>query len=110
MRFRIMIRLLITFILLLSITACSLASYNHDSTIDGTIEQMKTEEKLLFDVKTLVVKESWKENGGESIYEIPVDSFKDYAVGQKVSVMVYSNTDADVWDPDNMKFDVTIEE
>ncbi len=110
MRFRKMMRLLITFILLLIITACSLASYNHDSTINGTIEEMKTKEKLLFDEKTLLIRGIGIENKDGSIYEIPVDSFKDYKVGQKVEIDVYSNTDADVWNPNNMKFEIKVVE
>lgn len=92
----------------LSVTACSTAPYTEDSTIQGTIEEMITKEKFLFDDQLLLIKESGKEGENESVYEIPVDSFKGYEVGQKIEVVVFSNTEADVWDPDQMKFEITI--
>jgi hypothetical protein len=92
---------------LLSLTACTTAPYTEQFTFTGTIEELITEEKLLFDDRFLLVKEGG-EGSEEFVYELPVDSFDDYEVGQEVEVVVFSNTDADVWDLQNLKFEITI--
>lgn len=102
------ISLIFNVFIFISVAACSTAPYTEDFTIQGTIEEKITKEKFLFDDQLLLIKESGKEGGNESVYEIPVDSFKGYEVGQKVEVTVFSNTDADVWDSDQMKFEITI--
>jgi hypothetical protein len=35
-----------------------------------------------------------------------VDDIKEYNVGQKLEITVFSNTDEDIWDLDNMKFEI----
>jgi hypothetical protein len=102
---RLMILMLIS-IGLLSTAACSAAPYNEDSIFTGTIEGLTVKEKFLFDDQLLLIKE---DNGDyASLYEIPVDNFQDYEVGQRVKVVVFSNTDADVWDLNHLKFEITI--
>lgn len=91
---------------LLSTAACSSAPYNEDATFTGTVEELTVKEKFLFDDKLLLIKGVGESAG--SIYEIPVGSFDEYEVGQKVEVVVFSNTDADVWDLDHLKFEITV--
>ena len=103
--------LIFFFIPILSLAACTFTPYTVDSTITGTIEELISEEKFLFDDKFLSVKEYGGESEGRSpgnVYEIPVDSFADYEVGQRVEVTVLTNYDEDVWDPQRMKFEITI--
>lgn len=108
MKFKRMICLMSIFVASLNIAACSTAPYTEGSTIRGTIEELITKEKFLFDDKFILIKELGKEGEDESIYEIPVDSFEDYEVEEKVEVVVYSNLEADLWDPDHMKFEITV--
>lgn len=111
MKFKRIFSLLILSSILLVVSACTTATYTIGSTITGTIEEFITEEKFLFDDQFLLVKEYGGESEGRSPgneYEIPVDSFEGYEIGQNVEVVIYSNTDADVWDLDNLKFEITI--
>lgn len=104
-------RLLILAITLLTVAACTFAPYNESFTFTGTIEELITEEKFLFDDQFLSVKEYGGESEGRSpgnVYEIPVDSLEDYGVGQRVEVTVLTNYDEDLWDPDRMKFEIAI--
>ena len=103
--------LLILCLLIPSMAACTIAPYTESFTFTGTIEELIIEEKFLFDEKFLLVKEYGGESEGRSpgnLYEIPVDSFEDYEVGQRVEVTVLTNYDEDVWDPQRMKFEITI--
>lgn len=111
MKFKRIFSLLILSSILLVVSACTTAPYTESFTITGTIEEFITEEKFLFDDKFLSVKEFGGESEGRgqgNMYEIPVDSFEDYEVGQNVEVVIYTNYDEDVWDPERMKFEVTI--
>lgn len=104
-------RFLILAITLLTVAACTLAPYTVDNEFTGTIEELITEEKFLIDDKFLSIKEYGGESQGKSpgnVYEIPVDSFEDYEVGQSVKVTVLTNYDEDVWDPDRMRFEITV--
>ena len=87
---------------LFSILGCS-NDYQVDNILTGTIE------KILIEKKILVIK-GYGEVGSTkgNIYEIPVDEPSKYELGQKIEVKIYSNTEADVWDVDHMKFDVKI--
>ena len=104
---KLMILMLILVGLLIT-AACSTAPYNEDATFTGTIEGLTVKEKFLFDDQLLLIKD---DNGNSvSLYEIPVENFEDYEVGQRVEVVVFSNTDADVWDLDHLKFEITVTE
>ncbi|TAA72389.1 hypothetical protein [Planococcus salinarum] len=103
--------LLILCILIPGMAACTFAPYTVDNEFTGTIEELITEEKFLFDDKFLEVKEYGGESEGRragNIYEIPVDSFEEYEVGQRVKVTVLTNYNEDVWDSERMKFEITI--
>ena len=111
MKFWKVLYLILLAIPFLTVTACTFAPYTVDSTITGTIEELITEEKFLFDDKFISVEEYGGESEGRrlgNIYEIPVDSFADYEVGERVEVVVLTNYDEDLWDPERMKFEVTI--
>nr|WP_285847103.1 hypothetical protein [Sporosarcina luteola] len=81
--------------------------YQESFTFTDTVEEILVEEEMLI----------MKEYGGVShgrregnVYEIPVDNVEKYNIGQKLEITVFSNTDADIWRLDNMKFDIkTIE-
>nr|WP_285852007.1 hypothetical protein [Sporosarcina luteola] len=77
--------------------------YQESFTFTGTVEEILVEEEMLI----------MKEYGGVSqgrregnVYEIPVDNVEKYNIGQKLEITVFSNTDADIWNLDNMKFDI----
>lgn len=83
------------------ITGCS--DYQEDFTFTGTVEEiLVVGEKLV--VKEYVGEDEGKKDG--NVYEIPVDNVETYNIGQKLEVIVFSNTDADVWDLDRMKFEI----
>lgn len=92
---------------LASLSACSTAPYIEDSTFTGTISELATKEQWLVDDKMLLIKADAGQRAG-TVYEIPVDSFEEYGVGQKVEVVVYSNTVADVWDLNHLKFKIKV--
>ena len=92
----------------ISIAACSTAPYTEQSTIRGTIEELITKEKFLFDDKFLLITEPEEDGQNERIYEIPIENFDDYKVGQKVEVVIYSNTNTDDWNLNHLKFEITV--
>jgi len=82
------------------ILGCS-NDYQVDNILTGTIEKILMEEEIL------VIKGYGEEGSTKgNIYEIPVDDPSKYELEQKLDITIYSNTDADVWDLDHMKFDV----
>jgi len=85
---------------LLFITGCS--KYHEDFTFTGTVEEILVEDEMLV-MKEYNAPEGRKES---NVYEIPVDNVKEYTIGQKLEVTVFSNTDADVWDLNRMKFEI----
>ncbi|AYC28410.1 hypothetical protein [Paenisporosarcina cavernae] len=91
-------------LLLLSVTVsgCTSTSFTEDFRINGTIKEVIQEEEML------LIEGTPASGGNLATYEIPVASLYGYEEGQKVEVIVYSNTDADVWHLDNMKFDITL--
>lgn len=99
-------KIIVGFLLLnlLFIAGCS--DYQEEFTFTGTVEEILIEEEML------IIKEY---DGGEgrkagNVYEIPVDDVERYSIGQKLEITVFSNTTADVWDLNKMKFDIkTIE-
>ncbi|WP_019415361.1 hypothetical protein [Paenisporosarcina sp. TG20] len=83
------------------IVGCS--NYQEDFTFTGIIVEKLVEDEML------VMKEYGGSDEGRidgNIYEIPVDKVEGYNVGQKLEITVFSNTDADVWDLDHMKFEI----
>ena len=90
-----------TVLLLICLIAGCSNDYFIDSVVTGTIEDINTEEKVLVIIG--VAKVGGKTN---SVYEIPVSDVEEYEIGQKVEVTIYSNTDEDIWDPDNMKIEI----
>ncbi|MCM3637168.1 hypothetical protein M3152_05480 [Sporosarcina luteola] len=95
-----------TLLICLFFAGCS-DDYQESFTFTDTVEEILVEEEMLI----------MKEYGGVShgrregnVYEIPVDNVEKYNIGQKLEITVFSNTDADIWRLDNMKFDIkTIE-
>lgn len=85
---------------LLFIAGCS--KYQKDFMFTGTVEDILIEDEML------VMKEYNASDGRKegNVYEIPVDNVKEYTIGQKLEVTVFSNTDADIWDLDRMKFEI----
>lgn len=111
MKYKRILYFLFFYIAFSCISACTFAPYNESFTITGTIEKFITEENFFIDDQFLSIKEYGGESEGRgqgNMYEIPVDNFKDYEVGQRVEVVVFSNTDTDDWDLDNLKFEITI--
>lgn len=108
MKFKKLLQAMAIFAVLLSIMACSTAPYTESFTFTATIEELITKEKFLFDDKYLLVKEENTNDQNDLIYEIPVESFKDYEVGEKVKINVYSNSETDSWDLDHLKFEITV--
>ena len=88
-------------LIFLLITGCS--DYQESFTFTGTVEEILVEEEMLVIKEYDGVDEGRKEG---NIYEIPVDNLERYNIGQKLEVTVFSNTDADVWDLDRMKFEL----
>lgn len=85
---------------LLFITGCS--EYHEDFTFTGTVEEIIKEDDMLV-LKEYNASEGRKEG---NVYEIPVDHVKEYTIGQKLEVTVFSNTDDDIWDVNRMKFEI----
>lgn len=93
-------------IVVLLFGGCSTALYTIDSTIVGIIEDIKIEGQFFADDEFLVIQEDDQE--GNSLYEIPVNDSDAYEIGQKVEVVIFSNTATDDWDLDNMKFEIEV--
>lgn len=93
-----------SFILLMT-GGCTFAPYTFQNTVIGTIEEIEIEENFFIDDEFLVIEEENRQPGN-SLYMIPVSDSGAYEVGQKVKVDIYSNTNADVWDLDNLKFEI----
>lgn len=86
---------------LLFVAGCS--DYQKEFTFTGTVEEIFIEEELL------IIKENGEVDEGRkdrNVYEIPVSELERYSIGQKLEITVFSNTTADIWDLDNMKFDI----
>jgi hypothetical protein len=91
------------FLCLFLVVGCS--NYQEQFTFTGTVEEKLVESEML------VMKEyggSDEGRGEGNIYEIPVDDIKEYNVGQKLEITVFSNTDDDVWALDKMKFEIKL--
>jgi hypothetical protein len=95
------IGLSIIFLCLFWIVGCS--NYQEQFTFTGTVEEKLDEEGMLV-MKEYSGSDEGRKDG--NIYEIPVDDIKEYNVGQKLEITVFSNTDEDIWDLDNMKFEI----
>lgn len=85
---------------LLFITGCT--EYHENFTFTGTVEEILVEDEMLV-MKEYEATEGRKEG---NVYEIPVDNVKEYTIGQKLEVTVFSNTDDDIWDVNRMKFEI----
>ncbi|QHJ70934.1 hypothetical protein [Planococcus halotolerans] len=96
-------------IILLLIGGCTFAPYTFQNTVIGTIEEIEIEEKFFMEDEFLVIEEENRQPDN-SLYTIPVSDSEAYDVGQKVKVDIYSNTEADVWDLDHMKFEIEVME
>ncbi|MFI8685887.1 hypothetical protein [Rossellomorea sp. NPDC077527] len=68
----------------------------------GTVEKKLNNEGML-DIKEYDAPEGRKQ--GLS-YEIPVDNMADYQVGDRLLVIVETNTDKDIWDLNHLRFDI----
>nr|WP_255723491.1 hypothetical protein [Sporosarcina sp. ACRSL] len=86
---------------LLFIAGCS--DYQKEFTFTGTVEELLVEEEMLIIKEYGGVDEGRKDG---NVYEIPVDDVDRYSIRQKLEITVFSNTTADIWDLDNMKFDI----
>ncbi|WP_088006027.1 hypothetical protein [Indiicoccus explosivorum] len=105
----IVIAVLVSIILLLLAKNYFWQPYSLDSTITGTIEEIRVDEKFLFDNEFIVITGKGEQRGSsEAVYEIPVSDSDSYEAGQKVQVAIYSNIDKDLWDLDHMKFEVVV--
>ena len=85
--------------LLIFTTGCS-ADYQISTVITGEIEDINKEKELL------IILGKFEGNDRTFTFEIPARNLEQYEIGQKVEVTIYSNTDQDIWDPDNMKFEI----
>lgn len=94
-------------IILLLTGGCTFAPYTFQHAVVGTIKEIEIEEKVFMDDEFLVIEEENRQPDN-SLYTIPVSDSDKYEVGQKVKVDIYSNTDADVWDLDNLKFEIEV--
>ena len=83
------------------IAGCS--DYQEEFTFTGTVEEILVEEEMLIIIEYDGVNEGRKDG---NVYEIPLDDVERYSIGQKLEITVFSNTTADVWGLDNMKFDI----
>lgn len=90
------------FLNVLFIVGCT--DYNEDFTFKGTVEEILVEKEML------VMKEYDAPEGRVegSVFEIRVDKTEGYHVGQKLEIIVFSNTDADIWDLNHMKFKINV--
>jgi hypothetical protein len=93
--------LLFTYLIFALMIGCS-KDYQVDFIFTGTIQEKLIEEDMLV-LKEYDAPEGRREG---NIYEIPVDDIEQYEVGQKLKVTVYSNTDEDVWDLDELRVKV----
>ena len=83
--------------------------YSLETTVTGTVEEIKVDEKFLADDEFILVKGKGDYKGSsEAIYEIPVSNSDSYEIREKVQVSIYSNTDKDIWNLDHMKFEIEI--
>lgn len=78
------------------LAGCS-SDYTERDIQKGTIVEVKDE-------MIMVSKDKRK----EIILEIPVSPTDQFKIGQKVEVTIYSKTPADIWAPDEMKFEIDI--
>ncbi|WP_252504004.1 hypothetical protein [Sporosarcina sp. Marseille-Q4943] len=86
---------------LLFIAGCS--DYQEKFNFTGTVGEILVEEEMLI-IKEYGGVEEGRKDG--NVFEIPVDDVERYSIGQKLEITVFSNTTADIWDLDNMKFDI----
>ena len=96
-------KITISFILLICLffAGCS-DDYQESFTFTGTVEEILVEEMLV--IKEYGGVDEGRKDG--NVYEIPVDDVEKYNIGQKLEITVFSNTTADIWDLDNLKFDI----
>ena len=96
-------KITVGFILLicLFITGCS--DYQEKFTFTGTVEEILVEDEMLV-IKEYGGMDEGRKDG--NVYEIPVDNIERYSIEQKLEITVFSNTDDDIWELDNMKFDI----
>ncbi len=87
--------------MILLFAGCS--DYQEQFTFTGVVKEILVEEEMLVIKEYGGVDEGRKDG---NVYEIPVDDVEKYSIGQKLEITVFSNTDADIWDLDNMKFDI----
>ncbi|MCZ8537994.1 hypothetical protein M9R32_12430 [Paenisporosarcina quisquiliarum] len=96
-------KIAISLLLLIFLFIAGCSDYQEDFTFTGTVEEILVEgEKLV--IKEYDGLDEGRKDG--NVYEIPVDNVERYNIGQKLEVTVSSNTDADVWDLDRMKFEI----
>lgn len=81
---------------LMILAGCS-SDYTEKTVLKGTIVEVKEE----------MIKVS-QEKKKQNIFEIPASATTQFKKGQKVEVTIYSNTTADVWDLNKMKFEIDI--
>ncbi|RLQ92788.1 hypothetical protein [Planomicrobium sp. Y74] len=94
-------------VILLLAGGCTFAPHTFQHKVVGTIEEIEIEKNFFDDDEFLVIEEQNRQPDN-SLYTIPVSDSDEYEVGQKVKVDIYSNTDADVWDLDHMKFEIEV--
>lgn len=93
----------ISLLLLIFLLFAGCSNYQESFTITGTVEEILVEEEMLVIKEYGGVDEGRKDG---NVYEIPVDDVEKYNIGQKLEITVFSNTTADIWDLDYMKFDI----
>lgn len=91
----------ILFVLLKFLSGCK--EYQKDFTFTRTVLEVQDEEEIL------VMEEYGSEDEGGrdgNVYETLAKKIEQYNAGDRLGVTVFSNTVAEVWDPEYMKFKI----
>lgn len=94
-------KMLLLLFALLVLVGCK--EYQEDFTFTGIVQEVQAEEGIL------VMEEYGSADEGRrdgNVYEIPAKKIERYKVGDRLEVTVFSSTVTDVWDPDQMKFEI----
>jgi hypothetical protein len=99
------IKVLMMFFIIILLSSCNFGTtdkWYESFRFTGTVEKKLNKEGMLV-IKEYDTPEGRKQ---ELPYEIPIDNMADYKVGDKLLVIVETNTDKDIWDLNHLRFDI----
>ncbi|SDJ08958.1 hypothetical protein [Salimicrobium halophilum] len=99
-RIKISISVLFVILILMGCYGDDTVDWYESFRFTGTVEEIRTEDNMLV-MKEYNAPESRKKG---NIYEIPADEIQSYETGDKLLVIVETNTQEDIWDLEHMRF------